>query len=82
MCVTLLACFGVDVLLKLGGVVFPASVACLVILFLALLLADRLFGEHRLRRVVAVLEVPVSTTDMSMEKRLLMSDRVAGRSDG
>ncbi|KAI1636046.1 LrgB-like family-domain-containing protein [Biscogniauxia mediterranea] len=56
----LLACFGVDRLLQLGSVSFPASVACLVVLFLALLLSERVLGEHRTRRIVAVIEVPAS----------------------
>ncbi|KAI0418897.1 LrgB-like family-domain-containing protein [Xylaria grammica] len=50
--------FGVDKLLRLGAVSFPASVACLVVLFLALLLLEQIIGEHRTRRVVAVLEIP------------------------
>ncbi|KAI1762901.1 LrgB-like family-domain-containing protein [Hypoxylon sp. FL1150] len=54
----LLACFGVSKLFALGSVAFPASVACLVILFLALLLSEQVLGEHRTRRIVAILEVP------------------------
>ncbi|KAI0009656.1 LrgB-like family-domain-containing protein [Xylariaceae sp. FL0662B] len=54
----LLACFGVDKLLKLGSVSFPASVACLVVLFVALLLSEQALGEHRTRRIVAVIEIP------------------------
>ncbi|KAI0102523.1 LrgB-like family-domain-containing protein [Nemania sp. FL0031] len=50
--------FGVSTLLQLGAVVFPASVACLVVLFLGLLLLERVVGESRTRRVVAVIEVP------------------------
>ncbi|RWA04630.1 hypothetical protein EKO27_g10473, partial [Xylaria grammica] len=50
--------FGVDKLLRLGAVSFPASVACLIVLFLALLLLEQIIGEHRTRRVVAVLEIP------------------------
>ncbi|KAI5863787.1 LrgB-like family-domain-containing protein [Durotheca rogersii] len=56
--VMLLACFGVEKLFALRSVPFPASVACLVILVAALLLAERLLGENRTRRVVAVIEVP------------------------
>ncbi|KAI0196457.1 LrgB-like family-domain-containing protein [Astrocystis sublimbata] len=50
--------FGVNKLLELGGVSFPASVACLVILFLGLLLLERVIGENRTRRVVAIIEIP------------------------
>ncbi|KAK8111246.1 LrgB-like family-domain-containing protein [Apiospora kogelbergensis] len=54
----LAACYGVDRLFQIGHVVFPASVACLVVLFLALLLAEQVLGEHRTRRLVACIEVP------------------------
>ncbi|KAI0427882.1 LrgB-like family-domain-containing protein [Xylaria sp. FL1042] len=50
--------FGVNRLLQLGAVSFPASVACLVVLFLGLLLLEKGIGEHRTRRIVAVLEIP------------------------
>ncbi|KAI0912708.1 LrgB-like family-domain-containing protein [Ustulina deusta] len=50
--------FGVNKLLQLGAVSFPASVACLVILFLGLLLSEKLIGEHRTRRVFALLDIP------------------------
>ncbi|KAI5922960.1 LrgB-like family-domain-containing protein [Camillea tinctor] len=56
----LAACFGVDKLLQLGSVSFPASVACLVVLFLALLLSERVLGKNRTQRFVAVIEVPAS----------------------
>ncbi|KAK9421312.1 putative LrgB-like family-domain-containing protein [Seiridium unicorne] len=54
----LAACFGVDKLLAIGGVSFPASVACLIVLFLALLLSERVFGEHRTRRFVGYVDIP------------------------
>ncbi|KAJ2991143.1 hypothetical protein NUW58_g2630 [Xylaria curta] len=50
--------FGVNKLLQLGAVSFPASVACLVILFLGLLLLERVIGEHWTKRIVAVIEIP------------------------
>ncbi|KAI0965860.1 LrgB-like family-domain-containing protein [Xylaria arbuscula] len=50
--------FGVNKLLQLGAVSFPASVACLVILFLGLLLSEKVIGEHRTRRIIAILEIP------------------------
>ncbi|KAL1847391.1 hypothetical protein VTK73DRAFT_10368 [Phialemonium thermophilum] len=56
--VMLLACFGVDVLLKYASVSFPASVACLILLFFGLLLMEWLAGHHRTRYVVALLDVP------------------------
>ncbi|KIH93592.1 hypothetical protein SPBR_04160 [Sporothrix brasiliensis 5110] len=54
----LAACYGVDRLLALGGVSFPASVACLVLLFLSLLLADVLLGHHRTKALVQAINVP------------------------
>ncbi|KAI0390493.1 LrgB-like family-domain-containing protein [Xylariaceae sp. FL0594] len=54
----LATCFGVNKLLQLGGVVFPASVACLVVLFLGLLVLERVIGEYLTRRFVALLEIP------------------------
>lgn len=56
----LLACFGVNRLFGLGSVPFPSSVACLIILFAALLLSEQLLGEHRTKRVVATIEIPVT----------------------
>lgn len=56
----LAACYGVDRLFQIGNVAFPASVACLVVLFLALLLSEQVLGEHRTRRLVGYIEVPVS----------------------
>ncbi|KAI1362183.1 LrgB-like family-domain-containing protein [Xylaria arbuscula] len=50
--------FGVNELLQLGAVSFPASVVCLIILFLGLLLLERTIGEHRTRRIVTVIEIP------------------------
>ncbi|XDG05246.1 hypothetical protein ABKA04_004861 [Annulohypoxylon sp. FPYF3050] len=54
----LLACFGVKKLFGLGSVTFPSSVACLIILFLALLLSEQVLGEHRTKRIVSVIEIP------------------------
>ncbi|KAI1100770.1 LrgB-like family-domain-containing protein [Jackrogersella minutella] len=54
----LLTCFGVKKLFGLGSVTFPSSVACLILLFLALVLSERVLGEHRTKRIVAVIEVP------------------------
>ncbi|KAJ9145515.1 Plastidal glycolate/glycerate translocator 1, chloroplastic [Pleurostoma richardsiae] len=54
----LAACFGVDSLFRIGSVPFPASVACLILLFLGLLLLERLIGHNRTRRLVALVDVP------------------------
>ncbi|RYC65901.1 hypothetical protein CHU98_g346 [Xylaria longipes] len=50
--------FGVNKLLQLGAVSFPASVACLVILFFGLLLLEKIIGENRMRRLVVIIEIP------------------------
>jgi hypothetical protein len=57
--VMLLACFAVDVLLKKISFSFPSSVACLVLLFAALLLSESILGNHRTRKIVAIIDVPV-----------------------
>ncbi|KXJ90317.1 LrgB-like family-domain-containing protein [Microdochium bolleyi] len=54
----LAVCFGADKLFRLGSLPFPASVACLIVLFFGLLLSERLLGEHRTRKVVALIEIP------------------------
>ena len=56
----LLACFGVNSLIGLSSVSFPASVACLVALFLALISLDMVIGDRKLRAVVNIIDVPVS----------------------
>ncbi|OCL12507.1 hypothetical protein AOQ84DRAFT_312117 [Glonium stellatum] len=54
----LLACFGVDSLIGLSSVSFPASVACMIILFFALIGLESLLGDRKTRRVLHVLEIP------------------------
>ncbi|KAK3385442.1 LrgB-like family-domain-containing protein [Podospora didyma] len=56
--VMLLACFGVDSLFRHVGLSFPASVACLILLFFGLLLCEVVLGAHRTRRLVAVIDIP------------------------
>ncbi len=56
--IMLAACFGVDRLLSLGGVSFPASVACLVLLFLSLLLSDVVAGPRRTKLLVHIINIP------------------------
>ncbi|KAJ0163903.1 Plastidal glycolate/glycerate translocator 1, chloroplastic [Colletotrichum tanaceti] len=54
----LAACFGVSVLFDALGVSFPASVACLILLFSGLLLCELVLGHHKTKAVVAVIDVP------------------------
>ncbi|KAM3082017.1 hypothetical protein ACMFMG_004475 [Clarireedia jacksonii] len=54
----LLACFGVSSLIGLSSVSFPASVACLILLFLSLNIVHLIIGDRRTRSLVAVIEIP------------------------
>ncbi|KAH8150418.1 uncharacterized protein LAJ45_05630 [Morchella importuna] len=54
----LLACWGVDSVIRLTGVSFPASVAGMVLLFAGLVGCRAVLGERRTRRVVGVVDVP------------------------
>lgn len=58
--VTLAACFGVDTIFWKFGVSFPASVACLILLFFALILCEWLLGSHRTKKLVNVIDISVS----------------------
>ncbi|KAF7550395.1 hypothetical protein G7Z17_g5732 [Cylindrodendrum hubeiense] len=55
--VSLVACFGIDSLFRKVNVAFPASVACLVLLFFALLASEFLLGSHRTRKLISVIDV-------------------------
>ncbi|CAK7213469.1 hypothetical protein SCUCBS95973_001803 [Sporothrix curviconia] len=54
----LAACYGVSCLLLLGDVAFPASVACLVLLFLGLLLCEAVIGNRKTKALVRIINVP------------------------
>lgn len=54
----LAACYGVHKLLSLGGVSFPASVACLVLLFFGLLLSELVLGSRKTKALVRIINVP------------------------
>ena len=56
----LLACWGVDSLIGLSSVSFPASVALLIVLFFALILCETLLGDRRVKKLVHVIDIPVS----------------------
>jgi hypothetical protein len=60
--IILLACFGVNSLIGLSSVSFPASVACLIVLFLGLIVLDMIIGDRKTRAVVNIIDVPVSTS--------------------
>lgn len=56
----LLACWGVDSLIGLSSVSFPASVALLIVLFFALILCESILGNQRTKKIVQVIDIPVS----------------------
>jgi purine-cytosine permease-like protein len=60
--IALFACLGVDALIRLSSVSFPASVACMILLFCMLLLSQLVLGDRLTRKITGVLDVPVSET--------------------
>jgi hypothetical protein len=69
----LAACLGVDAVLRKLDASFPASVACLVLLFAALLLSEWLLGGQKTRKLVHWIDVPVCGLPLSMSLRLPLS---------
>jgi hypothetical protein len=65
----LLACFGVNSLIGISSVSFPASVACMIVLFFGLIICDSLIGERRTRGVVSVVDIPVCSYLFNMKKQ-------------
>jgi len=57
--IILLACFAVNSLIGLSSVGFPASVACLIVLFFALIICDMIVGDRKTRALVNIIDVPV-----------------------
>ncbi|KAK5146489.1 hypothetical protein LTR04_001038 [Oleoguttula sp. CCFEE 6159] len=58
----LLACFGVNALIGLSSVSFPAGVACMIVLFVLLIACEAVFGDRKTRKLVALLDIPVLPT--------------------
>lgn len=56
----LVACFGVHSLISLSNVSFPASVACMIILFFGLVGCEAVLGEKKTRGIVNIIDIPVS----------------------
>ncbi|KAL2047148.1 hypothetical protein N7G274_001167 [Stereocaulon virgatum] len=54
----LLACWGVDSLIGLSSVSFPASVALLILLFFALILCECTLGSQRTKKIVQIVDIP------------------------
>ena len=56
----LLACWGVDSLIGLSSVSFPASVALLIVLFFALILCETTLGNQKTKKIIQIIDIPVS----------------------
>ncbi|KAF4636223.1 hypothetical protein G7Y89_g1878 [Cudoniella acicularis] len=56
--IILLACFGVNSLIGLSSVSFPASVACLIVLFFGLMICDMIIGDRKTRALVNIIDIP------------------------
>lgn len=69
----LATCFGVDSLFKHLHVSFPASVACMLLLFAALWIRDGVIGTAKTRRIVAVIDVPVRMFDSAPKSKIVAS---------
>lgn len=72
--IILFACFGIDSLIEMSSVSFPASVACLILLFLGLILCDVVVGDRKTRAVVKVIDIPVRTCLSNIHIWDLMSE--------
>jgi hypothetical protein len=55
----MLLLWGIDSIIRLTGVSFPASVAAMLLLFLGLIALEAALGERKAKGVVKVVEVPV-----------------------
>lgn len=58
--IILSACHGVNSLIGLSGVSFPASVAVLVLLFVGLTLSEFVIGDRKTKALVKIIDIPVS----------------------
>ena len=56
------ACFGVESLIGLSSISFPASVAMMLFLLASLLLCQWVLGERRTRAILKIVDVPVCTS--------------------
>ncbi|KAH0379490.1 hypothetical protein KCU92_g8158, partial [Aureobasidium melanogenum] len=54
----LAVCFGVHSLISLSSVSFPASVACMIGLFVILVLLQGILGDRQTKRIVNLIEIP------------------------
>lgn len=78
--IMLLACFGVNALIGLSSVSFPASVALLVVLFFGLMICDWILGDRKTRALVNVIDVPVCSISRYYGYYVLISSGWMGSS--
>jgi len=74
--IILLACFGVNSLIGLSSVSFPASVALLVALFFALIISDLVIGNRRTNSIVKLIDVPVRFRVIPSKSFLMSTGRL------
>ena len=57
-------CFGIHCLISLSSVSFPASVACMIGLFLFLVLSQVTLGDRQTKKIVNLIEIPVTKSQV------------------
>ena len=57
----LLVCFGVNSLISIGSISFPASVACMILLFFSLIGSELALGDKKTRSIVRLIDIPVES---------------------
>jgi hypothetical protein len=75
--IMLAATFGVNSLIGLSSVSFPASVACMVVLFFALIACDFAIGAQRTKTFVGIVDVPVSIPPLLYDLKYPDTSRLA-----
>jgi cell division protein FtsL len=80
--IILAVCFGVDSIFYKFNVSFPASVTCMMLLFFALIASESLLGTHKTRKLVSIIDVPVSHGHWNNDVDDSDWSRLAGHFDG
>lgn len=57
-------CFGVHSLISLSSVAFPASVACMIGLFLILVLFQATLGDRKTKQILNLIDIPVGVAPL------------------
>jgi len=72
-------CFGIHSLISLSSVSFPASVAAMIALFFLLILSQVTLGDRKTKRIVALVDIPVSSLLEPDNIKLLFSSKLPVR---